>query len=173
MVPLAEYPVVKSNDPLKKAVLRLSKEYLDPSAGISHRTILVVDKDQNLVGILDFRTILETLVPRGLWGFLDELSTVGTAAAMAEGGLDDVAAYKKQFYEAVLKGADTPIRDVMLKIRGTVQADDDLLKALRIKIKNKLTVLPVYHGEKLIGVLSDIDLFLSAAEVLKPFEDAR
>jgi predicted transcriptional regulator len=32
--------------------------------------------------------------------------------------------------------------------------------------RNKITVLPVYEGDKLVGVLRDSELFLAAANVL-------
>jgi CBS domain-containing protein len=54
----------------------------------------------------------------------------------------------------------------MLKIRGTIDADAGFLDALKMIYRNKITVLPVYEGGKLVGVLRDSDLFLVAANVL-------
>ncbi len=54
----------------------------------------------------------------------------------------------------------------MLKIRGTIDADADLMDALKLIFKNKITVVPVYDGGKVIGVLRESDLFLAVAEVL-------
>lgn len=167
MVPLAEYPVVRTDHPLRKAVARLSKEYFEPTSEVRHRTILVVDENQRLVGILDFRTILQTLIPWGLWGLLAERSELGAAVALAEAGFEDLGVSREDFNQRVLNEADVPVKDIMLKIRGSIQADDDLLKALRTKIKKKLTVLPVYAGERLVGVIRDVDLFLQLAEIMK------
>jgi hypothetical protein len=55
----------------------------------------------------------------------------------------------------------------MLKTRGSAQADSDLLDAIKVKCSNKLTVLPVYDGEKLVGVLRDVDVFLAIAQILR------
>lgn len=167
MVPLADYPVVTVDDPLEKAVLRLSKEYLEPSSDVRHRTILVVDQDQHLVGILDFRTILESLVSWHAGDVLEGLDSLRVAAAFAEAGFGDLPVEVDDFNEKVKKKANVKVKELMLKVRGTVQADTDLLKAIRLKCKKKLTVLPVYDGDRLIGVLRDVDLFLAMAETLR------
>ena len=66
----------------------------------------------------------------------------------------------------VLKNAETQVGEIMLKIRGTIQADADLMEALKLIYANKITVLPVYDGDKIIGVLRDSDLFLTVADIL-------
>jgi CBS domain-containing protein len=53
-----------------------------------------------------------------------------------------------------------------LKIRGTIDSEAGLLQALKIIYNNKITVLPVYEGDKLIGVVRDSDLFLTVADIL-------
>jgi CBS domain-containing protein len=55
----------------------------------------------------------------------------------------------------------------MLKIRGSIDYDADLMDALRILCNNRITVLPVYKDGKLAGVLRDSDLFLAIAEILE------
>lgn len=172
MVPLAEYPVVRTDDPLSKAVLRLSKEYLEPSADVRHRTILVVDDNRRLVGILDFRTILDALVPGRFAELGQKLDSLLKQAALAEAGLQDFAEVTQDFTDKVLALAKIRVRDVMLEIRGTIQADENLLNAVRMKCRKNVTVLPVYHEDKLVGVLRDVDLFLAVADVVRTNQEA-
>jgi CBS domain-containing protein len=40
------------------------------------------------------------------------------------------------------------------------------MEALKLMHRNKVTVLPVYEGDKLVGVLRDSDLFLATANIL-------
>ena len=40
------------------------------------------------------------------------------------------------------------------------------MEALKTIYKNKITVVPVYEGDRLVGVLRDSDLFLAVADVL-------
>ena len=44
--------------------------------------------------------------------------------------------------------------------------DAGFLDALKMIHRNKITILPVYEGGNLVGVLRDSDLFLAAANVL-------
>ena len=167
MVPLTEYPVVTWNEPLEKAVLRLSEEYLEPSTGIRHRTILVVDDKRNLVGILDFRTILQTLIPDRISEIREQVTGILKQAVYTEESFQDLGDATHDFTERLIAQAKVPVKKLMLKIRGTVQADENLLNATRIKCRKKVTVLPVYEGDKLVGVLRDVDLFLTAADLLR------
>lgn len=70
------------------------------------------------------------------------------------------------FRARVIKNSETRVGDVMLKIRGTIKADARLIEALRTIYKNKITVVPVYDGDRLVGVLRDSDLFLAVADIL-------
>jgi len=54
----------------------------------------------------------------------------------------------------------------MLKSRASIQADADLVEALKLIFRKKIKKLPVYDKEKLIGVVRDADLFLAVADVL-------
>ena len=57
----------------------------------------------------------------------------------------------------------------MLKIKGTIQAETSLIDALKLLFKNKITMLPVYEGDSIIGIVRDTDLFLAVADIL--YED--
>ena len=167
MVPLGDYPVVRVDESLKTAVEMLSKAFLDPAAQFRHRTILVLDGNQKLVGILDFRSILGSIIPWRFAGLFQERTSMGTAAALAESGFEDLGVESEGFHTRVKSKAEVKVGDVMLKIRGAIQGDCPLLKAVEIWYRNKVTVLPVYQGDELAGVLRDIELFLATAEVLR------
>jgi CBS domain-containing protein len=55
----------------------------------------------------------------------------------------------------------------MLKLRGkNATADMGLVDALKIMHRTKITTLPVYENDKLVGILRDSDLFLATAHIL-------
>jgi predicted transcriptional regulator len=58
------------------------------------------------------------------------------------------------------------VAEIMTKIKRSVQIETPLVEAIRIKYKEDLDVLPVYSGERPVGVLRDVELFLALAEVL-------
>jgi CBS domain-containing protein len=108
----------------------------------------------HLVGIIDFPTILGTLIPDITERFTEKL-----AASLHVG-------VKTDLEKRVLKNAEIKVGDIMLKIKGSLDVDDNLLEALKVMHRNNVTVLPVYKGGKLVGVLRDSDLFLATASIL-------
>jgi len=170
MIPIDDYAVTNADKPLKEAVPTLMKIYCQVETGkcteAGHRTSLVLDARGELVGILDFKRILDVLIPEIAGGISGKLRSMGISIAFAEAGAHDMDHAKHGFRSRVRQNAQTPVKDVMLKVRGTIDADAGFLDALKMIYRNKLTVLPVYEAGKLVGVLRDSDLFLAAANVL-------
>ncbi len=170
LVPLSEYAVTTVDKPLKEAAPTLRRIYCQVEDGkcteAGHRTILVLDNSGRLVGILDFKSILKVLIPEIAGGITARLEALGVSIAFAQADTPDLDEARISFRARVLKNAETRVGDVMLKIKGTISADADLLEALKMIYNNKITVLPVYEGEKLVGVLRDSDLFLVVADIL-------
>ena len=86
--------------------------------------------------------------------------------AFAEADAHDMDSSKHGFSSRVRQNAQTRVGDIMLKIRGSISADESFIDALKMIYRNKVTVLPVFEGDKLLGVLRDSDLFLAAANIL-------
>jgi CBS domain-containing protein len=170
LVPISEYAVTTMDKPLREAVPALRKLYCQVEDGkcteAGHRTILVLDNAGKLVGILDFKSILKVLIPEIAGGLTAKLEALGVSIAFAQAGTADLDEARLSFRARVLKNAETQVGEIMLKIRGTIQADADLMEALKLIYANKITVLPVYDGDKIIGVLRDSDLFLTVADIL-------
>jgi CBS domain-containing protein len=126
----------------------------------------VVDASGELVGIMDFKTILRVLIPEIAGGLSARLEALGVSIAFAQADTADLDELRLSFRARVIKNAETKIRDMMLKVRGTIDANADLIEALKLMYRNKITVLPVYDDGKLIGVLRESDLFLCVADIL-------
>lgn len=164
MVPLSKYPVVSAKDSVAQAVFKLSEAHLDPRTKLRHRAILVVDNERKLVGILDLRRILESLIPENVGAWSEKLKSMLLAHEGSE-ALDESKQLLRVWVWAI-KEADLRVGEIMLKVRGTIQRDASLIEAIRMKCKKRLVVLPVYDGDKLVGVLRDVDVFLAVAEIL-------
>ena len=167
MVPIDKYAVAKADSSLEDAVSRLEEGFLKEDPGGRHRTLLVLDESGTLVGVIDFRRIIEVLIPECSEKLRKRLEDLGLALMSVRSTSDHPDEAGFQFRDRVLKNAQTRVRDIMLKTRGATQADADLLEAIKIKCSNKLTVLPVYDGKRLVGVLRDVDVFLAIAEILR------
>jgi CBS domain-containing protein len=170
LVPLNEYAVTGPDNTLREAVPNLRKLYCQVEDGkcteAGHRNILVVDSAGNLVGLMDFKCILRVLIPEIAGGLSAKLEALGVSIAFAQADTTDLDEMRMGFRARVIKNAETKVRDVMLKVRGTIDAGADLIEAIKLMYANKITVLPVYEGKTLVGVLRESDLFLTVAEIL-------
>jgi CBS domain-containing protein len=153
MIPIENYTVIAIDKSLREAIIAMRKVYCEVETGrcteAGHRASLVINEYGQLSGIIDFRTILEALIPNIAEQFADKLTSHGVAS----------------FMERILKEAEVIVGDIMLDIRDSLNVGDDLLEAIKVMHRNKATVLPVYKAAKLVGVLRDSDLFLAVASV--------
>ncbi|MGC8658149.1 MAG: CBS domain-containing protein [Desulfomonilaceae bacterium] len=170
LVPLKDYAVVNENSPLSEAILALRKLYCQVETGkcteAGHRNILVLDSKENLIGILDFRTILKVLIPEIAGGLSGKLQAMEVTVAFAQAGSLEEDESRQSFRSRVIKNSGIPVKQIMQKIRGSLEVQDDLLTALKILYENKISVLPVHDNGKLIGVLRESDLFLAVADIV-------
>jgi len=170
LVPVNEYATTTPESTLREAVPALRKLYCQVEEGrctqAGHRNILVINDAGDLVGILSFRSILQVLIPEIAGGLTAKLEALGVSIAFAQADSSDLDETRASFRARVIRNSETPVKEVMLKIRGTVDIDSDLMDALKLMYQNKIIVLPVYEGNKLVGVIRESDLFLSVADIL-------
>ena len=170
MIPISDYSITSPDRTLQEAILDMRKKYcqVDVSQECTesgHRTGLVMTDDK-LVGIIDFQSIMRALMPEIAGKLSDKLAALGLSIAFAEADAHDLDEARAGFKERVLQNARTKVGDIMLKLRGHIDADADLMKALKLMHRNRVTVLPVFEGDKVVGVLRDSDLFLATASIL-------
>ena len=162
MVPIDDYAVTTTDKLLKEAVPELMRIYCQVETGkcteAGHRTSLVLDGQGKLVGILDFKSILKVLIPEIAGGISGKLQALGISMAFAEADTHDMDSSTQGFRSRVRQNAQTRVGEIMLKIRGTIDVDVGFLDALKMIYRNKVTVLPVFEGDKLAGVVSIGDL---------------
>jgi CBS domain-containing protein len=114
-----------------------------------------------------FQAILKVLIPEISGSLSQKLQAIGVSIAFAEGDTPHLDESNQKFRERVIKNAETKVSDIMLKLRGkNATIDMTLVDALKIMYRSKITILPVYENDKLIGILRDSDLFLATASIL-------
>jgi CBS domain-containing protein len=59
------------------------------------------------------------------------------------------------------------VKDIMLKVVGSIDADASLLEGLQTIVQKKISILPVYDGDKAVGLIRDTDIFLAMTENLE------
>jgi CBS domain-containing protein len=170
MITLDRYAVVHPENTLREAVLLLRRSYCQLETGIcaetGPRTALVVDNNGNLQGIIDFKSILRVLIPEVAGGLTEKLRSLEVSIVFAEKDASELDESRADFRQRVIKNSLVKVGDIMLKIRGKIQANVGLLEALKLIFRKQITKLPVYDGKKLVGVVRDTDLFLAVCDIL-------
>ena len=59
------------------------------------------------------------------------------------------------------------VKDIMLKVRGTIDADVSLEEGFRMIVQKKISILPVYENDKAVGLIRDTDIFLAITDNLE------
>ncbi|MBW2502364.1 MAG: CBS domain-containing protein [Deltaproteobacteria bacterium] len=171
LIPLKDCATTHVDKPLREAINELRTVFCETETGkcteAGHRTSLVLDDNENLVGILDFQYILEIMIPEIAGSLSQKLPSLGVSIAFAEGGAPELDDANQRLKQRVTKNAETKVGEIMLKLRGkNATTDMTLVDALKIMYRNKITVLPVYENDTLVGILRDSDLFLATANIL-------
>jgi hypothetical protein len=134
MIPIKDYAVTSPDKTLQEAILEMRRIYCEVETGkcteAGHRTSLAMMAGK-LVGIIDFQCILRALMPEIAGKLSDKLAALGLSIAFAEADASDLDEAKAGFKERVLQNARTKVGDIMLKLRGHIDADAEIMEALK------------------------------------------
>ena len=171
MIPIEKYAVIDPEATLREAVLSLRRSYCQIENGFcteaGPRVILVIDPSGNLVGLLDFRTLLKVLVPEVAGRLSQKLASLEVSIVFLQGGAEQFDPSREDLAARVLKNAEVKVKEVMQKSLGHISADEKIIEALKMIFRKKIIILPVYDKDRLVGVIRDIDLFLSVANIIR------
>ena len=174
MIPLNDDAIVPVDAPLKDVIPALRKLYCEVEEGkcteAGFRTILVSDRNGQIVGILDFQGVIRILIPEITGNFPAKLQALWDALGAVDTKSRSLDKAKLGLRARIAKNAERRVGDVMLKVRGTISADADVLEALMVLCDNKASMLPVYDGDQPVGIVRDSDLFLRIADLLEDAE---
>lgn len=152
MIPVEDYSSVSVNNTVKEAIAILKKSFcnLDTGECHGHRSVLVFDSENKLVGMLNFRALLLAIEPRFL---------------KYDGG---PSLFKEGFFtERAKEEAEKKVKDVMQPIELIMIGDDDaILKAVHLMLKHKLGTLPVTRDGKVVGMVRINELFNEMAKTV-------
>lgn len=160
VVPLDEYPKVHEEATLHDAFVALNAGY---ASGKRYRHLLVLNRQDQLVGLLGIHDLLRGLFP-------DYLRT-------GEGGRHAYAGPVPDFPALTLVWAETcreqcpvaagkPVREFMSPVLAKVGPDDPITKAAYLMVIHDKSMLPVAAGDRLVGVVRLIDVFNEATKVV-------
>jgi CBS domain-containing protein len=155
MIPLQDYPHIPYWFTLRQAVAMVRESALKYPGAFQPRAVLVFNEKYQIVGMLTLRDILKGLEP----GFLKESEIIKAdpALAIVMGDL---------FGPGMKKQAERPVSEVMGPIKVTIKADDSLVKALFVMVKENVGLMPVIDDNRVVGMVRLTDLFLEVSQAI-------
>lgn len=156
MVPISEYPVVYDTDSIKDAIMVLKEHFVN---GTGHRSLLVLSKtkkinnEDELVGIVTIRDILHAIKRKIMAYDIDELYSMSWALFFRHEYLRETTAEKTG---DIIK----PL------VHAYIQTGEDVSVAIRKMMTKNVNILPVFEGNKVVGILRAVDILDYIAEML-------
>jgi Mg/Co/Ni transporter MgtE len=161
--PIDEYPHIQLDVPIKEAFSMLKKTYKE---GCGFRTILVMDKDNHLKGLLTLRDMIRAVVP----GFLKKKESPRSGLQPYQPADQDYSAllliWQEDFKGKCREESEKKVGEVMSQIEETVKLDDAVAKCAFLMIKHDLIIIPVIDDGKAIGVVRMVDVFKEITEMV-------
>ncbi|WP_347488710.1 CBS domain-containing protein [Desulfoscipio sp. XC116] len=148
MVPVSDYSAVHTTDTLAQAIKVLKDSFTMVNRVINgHRSVLVLDDSEHLVGIVTIRSILKSLEIK---------SQIGSSLA-------------RIFVRDIIENNAMTINvmEVMRPVKENyVKATDNITVAAKAILTGRINIVPVVHENQVVGIIRSIDLFNVIGELL-------
>lgn len=160
LVPLNQYPHIRDTATLSDAFVLLNDGDICDKR---YRHLLVLNDQEQLVGLLGLRDILRGLFP-------DYLRS-GTMGHF-EGTAPDFPALTIIWQETCAtqcrEAAKKPVREFMAAVPEAVKPDHPITRAAYLMVIRNTDVLPVVDNQQVIGVVRVLDVFNVASMAVLP-----
>jgi CBS domain-containing protein len=173
MVPLSEYATVSEDATLYEAVLALEaaqEKFEDKHTRYSHRAILILDKDDNVVGKISQLDALKALEPKYQDMVAGEGShRYGFSKQFMKATLEDYHLFTNPLDEICRKAGEQNVKNFMYTpTEGEYIAEDASLDiAIHQLIMGRHQSLLVTRDKKIVGVLRLTDVFAAVFHKMK------
>jgi CBS domain-containing protein len=173
MVPLSEYATVHDDASLYEAVMALEKaqeKYSYKHSQYRHRAILVLNKDNRVIGKISQIDVLRALEPK-----YDEilegkgLHGIGFSKRFIKSMLKDYALFDSPLHDLCRKAAERPVTKFLhTPHEGEFVSEETTLdQALHQFVIGNHQSLLVTRGEDIIGIIRLTDVFTAIFHMMK------
>jgi FixJ family two-component response regulator len=162
MIPIADYTTLSGETSVGDAILELRKSFESKVSSASimetgHRSVLVVDRNKKVEGILSIADLLKMIMPAYL--------------SAPKPSMADAIQYSPMFWEGMFsqeieKTATLKIRDVMSPAPFAIDGNASLMEAAYLMIKNKARRIIVRSSGDVVGIIREQDLFFEMGRIL-------
>lgn len=164
MIPLSAYTTIDENATIAESIQELKASFVTiPTSDLimetGHRSILVMDKNMQIQGILTIRDLLEWILP----GYLTS----------AKPSTADSIQYSPIFWRGMFTSAVEQIRtltisEIMSPVPISIDGESTLMEAAWIMVDQNQRRLIVTENGKPAGVIREQDLFFQMERYLIP-----
>jgi len=164
MVPLSGFSAVREDQTVAEAIGVILRSFRTiMSTGIIHETVhrstLIMDKHDRVIGVLSFTDLLEGLQPPYMRLLKDR-------PILADSIHLEAPNYSGMFTVMARDLANKTVRDLMSEAPPTIEDTANLMEAASRLLALKVRRLLVMKGNKAIGVIREQDLFFEIANIL-------
>jgi len=163
MIPIKEYTTVTRDTCIKDAIFELKASFSSKLSTsrimeTGHRSILVMDEEGSVTGILAITDLLSLVMPMYL--------------SMPKPSMADAITYsplfwKGMFTQEIKKNADAKVEEVMSPAPLTIDGKASLVEGAYLMLKNNARRLVVDLSGQVAGVIREQDLFFEMEKILK------
>jgi len=152
MISLRDYSTVQAEAPLGEAIKALQESlHQDGRVWYGFHSVLVLDREQRLVGLLTLRSLLKAI----------EL------AALHRDALLRGASWGWYFAGRVHRQSGVRVRDIMRPLSlATIESEETVFQAAVKMVAHRVNSLPVLEKGRLVGIVRTIDIFQLIGELL-------
>ncbi len=164
MVPLSSFSAVHDDQTVAGAIqviLRSFKTIMSTATvhETVHRSTLILDRNDNVIGVLSFADLLQGLQPVYM-RLLKERPPLADSLHL------EPFSYSGMFTIMVRDLANKRVRDLMSEAPPDIDADANLMEAASRLLVLRVPRMLVIEGGKTIGVLREQDLFFEIARIV-------
>ncbi|RJP74682.1 MAG: response regulator [Candidatus Abyssobacteria bacterium SURF_17] len=165
MVPLSSFSTIHEDCTVAEAinVILRSFQVIMSTTTVHeslHRSALILDKKDKVIGVLSFTDLLEGLQPAYMRLLKDR-------PLMADSIHLEAPAFSGMFTIMARDLGKKKVRDLMSEAPPTIDANANLMEATSRLLELKIRRLLVMEGEKAVGVIREQDLFFEIANIVE------
>ena len=153
MVPIDDYQRIYEDTTIYEAIKVLQASFhKDGKAWHGHRSVIVLNKKDELVGVLTLRGLLKVA------GFKEMVEDIHLKTE----------SWGWYYLNRLREGTRMQVRDVMRSLGvATLDAKDDIFKVADSLLRHQVNSLPVIKNGRLIGLVRTLDVFTVIDEYVK------
>jgi len=164
MVPLSSFSTIRQDKTVAEAIAVILQSFQSTMSTSTvhetvHRSTLILDNHDNVIGVLSFTDLLRGLQPPYM-RLLKDRPTMYDSIHL------EPPSYSGMFTIMVRDLAKKRVRELMSEAPPTIMADSNLNEAANRLLGLHVRRLLVMEGDKTVGVIREQDLFFEIANII-------